>query len=356
MNAMSKTMVLLLVLLVSTSVSAVETPDTGGNRKAVPCVEKGQGLRVLKGDTLSEIAYRMLPMQFQSRTELEDHLFHCNPDAFGDSKHELIVGQPLRFPISEELLLLAKPVSQTPPPTVEPSGQTEPQPPEPSFTVPEVTLSIIIFLALLLIALSVYLYRWSKTLRVVPVASSAPVSSGIIHQDTLTQTFEELRTLIAENLKQILQDSTSNEEKLGTLRNIFVTLHSAIDEKDAEIRRLKKGYDAQIFRKFLVRFVRADLAVSDFMQDAETKSESLDVIKRLLEDALDECGVEAFSPAIGEDYRQAEGVADNPKRTLSDNATDHYKICEVIEPGYRIKTLEGYETVHPAKVRIFIKQ
>ena len=368
MNAMSKTMVLLLVLLVSTSVSAVETPDTGGNKKAVPCVEKGQGLRVLKGDTLSEIAYRMLPMQFQSRTELEDHLFHCNPDAFGDSKHELIVGQPLRFPISEELLLLAKPVSQTPPPTVEPSEQTESIEPtpllEPSSTVLNVILGITIFLVLLLVALSVYLYRWSKTFRATPVASSTldPLPSGISHQNAPTQMFADIRDLVAESLKQIRQDSTSNAEKLGTLQNIFTTLHRALDEKDEEIRRFRKGYDAQVFKKFLFRFIRADLAVADFLKDDKTNSESPDIVKRLdiikqrLEDALDECGVETFSPQTGEDYRRVAGVADNPETTTSSNANEHCKIIEVIKQGYRIKTPDGYEIVYPAKVRIFITQ
>ena len=386
MNATIQSIVILLGLLVSLDVSAVETPDTSGNEKLVPCVENGPGLRVVEGDTLSEITRRVVSPEFQSSKELEQYLYECNPDAFRDSRDDLVIGKILHLPIPKGSKLLTEQVQEKlrPPETVisKPTDATleiDSQPTESSeisrSTDEEITgevaksespysslllavLGLICFLALLLAALIVYLYRWSKTLREVPVESPTPdpASSNVVQQDVLTQTLAELRTLIAESMERIGRDSANNEEKLGTLRNIYVTLHGALDEKDAEIRRFKKGYDAQVFRKFLIRFIRADLAVNDFVQDVETKSEALDLIKRLLEDALDECGVEKFAPSIGEDYRQAEGVADNPKTTLSNNVGDRYKIAEVIEHGYRMKTPGGYEIVYPAKVRIFTTQ
>lgn len=386
MNATIQSIVMLLGLLMSLDVSAVETPDTSGNEKPASCVENGLSLRVVEGDTLSEIARRVVSPEFQSSKELEQHLYECNPDAFRDSRDELVTGKILHLPVSKGSELLTEQVQEKPrppetaiPKPTDATLEIDLQPTEnseiPRSTAEETrgdvaksespysslllaVLGLICFLALLLATLIVYLYRWSKALRVAPVEppTLAPASSDVVQQNVLTQTLAELRTLIAESMEQIGRDSANNEEKLGTLRNIFVTLHGALDEKDAEIRRFKKGYDAQVFRKFLIRFIRTDLAVNDFVQDVETKSEALDLIKRLLEDALDECGVERFSPSIGEDYRRAEGVADNPKTTLSNNVDDRYKIAQVIEQGYRMKTPDGYEIVYPAKVRIFTTQ
>ena len=386
MNATIQSIVMLFGLLMFLDVSAVETPDTIGSGKLSSCVENGPSLRVVEGDTLSEIARRVVSPEFQSSKELEQHLYECNPEAFRDSRDELVTGKILHLPIPKGSELLTEQVQEKsrPPemvitkpidPTLEiDSQQTERSEisrsadEEPTGDIDKsdslhssllrAILGLICFLALLLVALFVYLYRWSKTLRVASVEAPAfaAASPDVVQQNVLAQTLAELRTLVAGSMEQIGRDSANNEEKLGTLRNIYVTLHGALDEKDAEIRRLKKGYDAQVFRKFLVRFIRTDLAVNDFVQDVETKSEALDVIKRLLEDALDECGVERFSPSIGEDYRRAEGVADNPKTTLSDNVDDRYKIAEIIEQGYRMKTPDGYEIVYPAKVRIFTTQ
>ena len=386
MNATIQSIVILLGLVVSLDVSALETSDASGSGKLSSCVENGPSLRVVEGDTLSEIARRVVSPEFQSSKELEQHLYECNPDAFRDSMDELVVGKILRLPIPKgsELLtdqvqekprsretVITKPThatseidsqptenSEIPRPTDEdPTGDAAKSGP-PYSSLLLAILGLLCFLVLLLATVTVYLYRGSKTLRVTSVEppTLTPASSDIVQQNVLTSTLAELRTLIAESMEQIGRDSANNEEKFGTLRNIFVTLHAALDEKDAEIRRFKEGYDAQVFRKFLIRFIRTDLAVNDFVEDVETKSEALDLIKRLLEDALDECGVERFSPSIGEDYRRAEGVADNPKTTLSDNVDDRYKIAEVIEQGYRMKTPDGYEIVYPAKVRIFTTQ
>ena len=374
---------MLLGLLVSLDVSALETPDASGSEEQASCVKNGPSLRVVDGDTLSEIARRVVSSDFQSSKELEQYLYECNPDAFRDSRDELVTGKILHLPepkgsefLTEQIQEKPRPLETVIPKLTDAILDIDSQPTENSAikrSIDEKTtgdvansespysslllavLGLICFLAILLIALIVYLYRWSKTLRVGHVESPtpAPASPDVVHQNALTQTLAELRTLIAESMEQIGRDSTNNEEKLGTLSNIFVTLHAALDEKDAEILRLKKGYDTQVFRKFLIRFIRTDLAVNDFVQDVETKSEALDLVQRLLEDALDECGVERFSPPVGEDYRRAEGVADNPKTILSNNVDDRYKIAKVIEQGYRIRTADGYEIVYPAKVSIF---
>ena len=67
---------------------------------------------------------------------------------------------------------------------------------------------------------------------------------------------------------------------------------------------------------------------------------------------LDECGVERFGPEIGADYRQADGVADNPKVVAPESREDEFKIVEVLEPGYRMRGQEDFEVILASKVRI----
>lgn len=113
------------------------------------------------------------------------------------------------------------------------------------------------------------------------------------------------------------------------------------------------GTDSEALRGYLKRLVSVDLAIDDFARD-DADSEALQVIKVLAEDALDSCGVTTFSPKIGENYLRAEGVAEHPKTQVTDKPEDKFKIAEVLEKGYKMKTPEGYKVIYPARVRIFI--
>ena len=171
-------------------------------------------------------------------------------------------------------------------------------------------------IVLLLIVLSVYLYRWRMALFA-----------------TAGQTLPELETI-----KQLLQEIGVKTETAG---------HGAPDDG------VKDGTsDGSDLRDYLKRLIPVDLAVDDFIRDGED-SKALKVVKALIEDALDSCGVETFSPEIGEDWRRAEGVADNPKTQVTGKPEDNHKIAEVVEQGYRYKTEAGYDVIYPSRVRIF---
>ena len=55
-------------------------------------------------------------------------------------------------------------------------------------------------------------------------------------------------------------------------------------------------------------------------------------------------------------YREADGIADKPKTVKADSPEDAFKIAEVLESGYLIRSAEGAEVIIPAKVRIYIFQ
>ena len=132
-----------------------------------------------------------------------------------------------------------------------------------------------------------------------------------------------------------------------------MTLQGALDERENEIRRLKRGYDREIFRKFVTRFIRVDQTVEDFQRAGLADENGLDQLRRLLGDAFAECSVERFRPEIGGDYRQEFRVADNPKKATAKNPEDEFRIIEVLESGYLIRNTEGNEILIPAKVKIF---
>jgi molecular chaperone GrpE (heat shock protein) len=146
-------------------------------------------------------------------------------------------------------------------------------------------------------------------------------------------------------------------EKIREMIEVHMKLQSTLDKKEDEINRYKEGYDAKIFHNFLLRFTRVDRTFNDYIKDDnvdETVRDALEDIREMMEDALAECGVEAFSPEKGLNYKTAEGVADNPKTIDTDDESKHFTIAEVLDEGYRRETDSGFKVITQAKVSIFV--
>jgi len=222
------------------------------------------------------------------------------------------------------------------------------------------TWSVVLMVALILMALatlvavgiSFYLYRWRRLIRanthlVVPEQFGSWIDQvGIL--------LSELRTVVTTSVKMEREGSEQTRQEITGLAGSFLTLQNALDERDAEIRRYKNGYDAEIFRKFIMRFVRVDQALDDLMQEHDGWAKELGQVRRLLEDAFDECGVERFHPMVGDDYRTAYGVADHPKKVSTGNPAEDHKVLEVIGIGYRVRGVENHTVIVPSRVRIAI--
>ncbi len=166
---------------------------------------------------------------------------------------------------------------------------------------------------------------------------------------------KEFEERLQSNSAAVLADTKNTLQKIRELFDGYMIFQKTLDEKDAEIKRLKDGYDAEIFRRFLYRFIRIDKTIKD-PETPKNALESLRLIQGLFEDALDECGVEKFSPEIGEDYRKAFGVADRPENEPTEDAGKNFLISEVLAEGYMLKSDGGREAVVPAKVKIFKHQ
>ena len=188
------------------------------------------------------------------------------------------------------------------------------------------------------VGVSFYLYRW----RAIVLANS------------------HMRMVVPEEwakhlrmLDRIEKRSLESDQKVENLVETFMALQKGLDDRDAEIRRLRQGYDNEVFRRFLFRFVRVDQMVRDCLLEGRFDREGFEQARMLLADAFAECGVEVFSPPLGSDYRAADGVADSPKVVTTEAMEDVGKIAEITEAGYRLKTSQVYDVILPAKIRIY---
>jgi len=214
-----------------------------------------------------------------------------------------------------------------------------------------IALIIMSIATLISIIISFYLYKWRRILLAKPTLL-VPEEWGK-YLDTVGKNMERLGDSFTSNINHLASKTSESSEKIGNMTETYMSLQNTLDEKDSEIRRLKKGYDAEVFRKFVSRFIRIDQAIDYYIHLEEGDSNFLGQLKRLFEDALDECGVESFAPQIGEDYRRAFGVADNPKKIKTEDPDEEFMVAEIIESGYRLRNGNDYEIVRPCKVSIY---
>jgi len=200
-------------------------------------------------------------------------------------------------------------------------------------------------------AISFYLYRWRKILLSNP-HMVVPEQLGEWTGE-LTRHIDHLTEAVSTNLKESARLGRQTEQGVNNLSETFMTMQQALDEREREIQRLKRGYDSEIFRKFVTRFIRVDQAVEDFQRSGSADEAELGQIRRLLEDAFSECNVECFQPELGSDYREAIGVADQPKIATTDKPEDNFMIAEILESGYLIRSAEDSEVIKTSKVRIY---
>ena len=201
------------------------------------------------------------------------------------------------------------------------------------------------------VAISFYLYYWRRILLAQPNTTVPEDWARFLQQ--VGQRLTKLDNLMTRELHQLNHNGSATRRQVSDMVETFLTLHTHLDERDAEIRRLKKGYDAQVFRKFLYRFIRVHLELCAILEAEEISEDDMKTIKALMEDALDECDVQPFKPPLQVDWRRQEGIADSPTVIETEDADQAFRIAEVVEPGYRLGRDENAEVIVPAKVRIF---
>jgi len=222
-----------------------------------------------------------------------------------------------------------------------------------------VLLAAIVTALILSALMNIFLFRWRRE---VGNNQTSVVPTVLLETlDGQSQNLVKLSKWMSDYTQKVGKQGTETQKKIADLMEAFLVLQAALDEKEKEIQRLKRGYDAEIFRRFLTRFIRVDNALADEIEAAASGND-LDVrtlggVRDLLQDALDECGVSEFSPDIGESVRDAFGIADNYKTIVAETPDQEFTIAEIIEPGFKIRTPEGSdECIKQAKVAVYVSR
>ncbi len=162
----------------------------------------------------------------------------------------------------------------------------------------------------------------------------------------------------SQNINELKKDLANLLKNIDDMNQTFLTLKDNLDRKDEELARFKDGYDATIFKNFILRFTRVDKVLKESISDQNYTQDALEDIQIQMEDALAECDIKIFSPSVGDDFKSLEGVADNPKQIETSKKNQNLTIAEVIQPGYRRKLpgsgKDNFQIITEAKVAIYI--
>jgi hypothetical protein len=209
------------------------------------------------------------------------------------------------------------------------------------------------------VASSFYLYRWRRILSadqrfVVPEALVGSLRGMGKEIRVSRSQLNRLAGELSDETQTLSKRVETTQKSVSELLDTTVMLQRALDQRDAEIQRLRQGYDQEIFRRFIARFVRVKQAVDDCVALKRFGPHDCEQLRRLLEDAFEECGVEQFIPPLGTDYRGAEGVADNPRVIHTSDPKQSFAIADILDPGYRFRSPTNREIISPARVSIFM--
>ena len=221
--------------------------------------------------------------------------------------------------------------------------------------------------ALIAVLVAFYLYRWRRIFIaghpnvLVPedwvsaIRGTGKETAQL--RDEVQQRFHSIGNFLAESATRLEERSRSQSEEIRKLAESLLTLQNALDERDQEIARLKKGFDNHVYRKFLTRFIRVHQALLETRQAPDITSvdiKELDFIEALLVDALEESEVTTFEPEIGADVRAlGDRVSDALDVIPTDDPQRDYRIVEVVAAGYETYGSEEALVILPAKVRIY---
>ena len=208
-----------------------------------------------------------------------------------------------------------------------------------------------LIVAILSLFTSFWLYRWRVRLSdeqsiMVPEVLIERTDQQIKLLSETHQTIPELGQYVATQAKE-----TNNKiEEIGSSLNRF---QAALKEKDDEINRYKAGFDASVYRRFIGRFFRIYLMLETSSENEPETNQKLNKIKVFFEDALEESGVELFSPGSSVSYLDNNHIFDeNIELVATENSKNDGMVQSVLSPGLRSLVGDKKIIIKP-KVAVF---
>ncbi len=135
-------------------------------------------------------------------------------------------------------------------------------------------------------------------------------------------------------------------------KEISMAMQKNLDQKDELIDRYRKGYDTKIIKKFIERFLRIKLITEALKHENKITRDDIFNIDELLQDAIEDCDIETFSPPIGSDYRKMGAkVSDKVIIEETNDESKNFQVIEIIKVGYKF-TGDNGEIIRPSQVKI----
>jgi hypothetical protein len=209
-----------------------------------------------------------------------------------------------------------------------------------------VTISLAIT-SLISVTITAWLFRWRRKL---------PDGQITMVPEEFIKLAEQLVHANVQQMRSASESSAQVSSYFSEIRSGFSVFSSAAASKDAEIDRLRKGGDRQAYLQFVRRFVRVlRMTDADISEDraAGHDTSALESLRGYLLEALRDCGVETFSPPMGEDYRDRTDVSEGARTVSTSEPQSDWRIARVVHQGFHLQTGHAPVVVEPAVVEIF---
>jgi hypothetical protein len=193
---------------------------------------------------------------------------------------------------------------------------------------------------------------WRKSLIKSDSVALVPEKWGLVI-DHLTHAYNENSKIMAGWLEQTAERTHQNTNQLSSLVDSLLTMKSAIEERDAEIKRLRQGYDYSILKRYYTRLIRLHRTSQEITLERPEDTD-VNVLHRLMEDLLEDAEIEVYVPELNSDSRTlGDLIDDDVKHRESDKDELEHLVSEVIAPGYVVSNGSARQVLKPAKIGVY---
>lgn len=145
-------------------------------------------------------------------------------------------------------------------------------------------------------------------------------------------------------------------ETLQVTQEMLLKFQQTIDMKDAEISRLKQGYDTKILKKSILGMINLHTQMI-IISSNDPENKRLKNVEFLMRDEIESSGVEISKVPLGEDFAKLSEYVEVVGHT-SDSNVDLVKgqISEVVSEMYLMRTEDKLDVLRKAKVKYHLPQ
>lgn len=210
-------------------------------------------------------------------------------------------------------------------------------------------------------------YRWRTQIDVTGALVPEHWAQNITN---LTDAINSFRDVLEQHLRGNIeqnqnfskaQDSITSKtdtisQTLHATQDMLLKFQQTIDMKDAEISRLKQGYDTKILKKSILGMINLHTHIVTILSN-DPENKRLKNVEFLMRDEIESSGVEISKVPLGEDFAKLSEYVEVIGHT-SDTNVDLVKgqISEVVSEMYLMRTEDKLNVLRKAKVKYHLPQ